>query len=211
MERFPPSGFYNSNKFARIFLESIQEITGNHGLNAILNYANLPELVNQMPPDDLEKSFDFSSFAAINQALEEVYGCRGGKGLALRIGRTTFADVLKDYGDLAGVSDIAFKILPLQAKIKFGLDAMARIFSEKSDQTSSVREEKDTYVYLVKRCPICWGRSTAEEPICYYMVGLLKEGLSWVSGGKEFKISEKKCVALGDEACEFVIQKQPVG
>jgi predicted hydrocarbon binding protein len=43
------------------------------------------------------------------------------------------------------------------------------------------------------------------------MVGLLKEGLSWVSGGKEFKISEKKCVALGDEACEFVIQKQPVG
>lgn len=211
MDRLPPSGYFNSNKFARIFLESIQEITGTHGLNAILNYAGLSELVNKMPPDDLERSFDFSNYSAINQALEDIYGSRGGKGLALRIGKTTFADVLKDYGELAGVGDLAFKILPLQEKIKFGLEAMARIFTEKSDQISSVNEREDEYVYSIQRCPVCWGRSAEREPICYYMVGLLKEGLSWVSGGKEFLVSEEKCIALGDGACEFVIAKQPVG
>jgi predicted hydrocarbon binding protein len=211
MEPIPKSGYYNSNKFARIFLESIQEITGAHGLNAVLNYANLAELINHLPPDNLDRAFDFSNLSAVNQALEEIYGNRGGKGIALRIGRTTFSDVLKDYGDLAGVGDMSFKVMPLQDKIKYGLEAMARIFSEKSDQISMVIENEKEYLYQVKRCPICWGRSTEKNPICYYMVGLLKEGLNWVSGGKEFKITEEKCLALGDEACEFVIQKTPVG
>ena len=51
--------------------------------------------------------------------------------------KTSFDDVLKDYGALAGVGDVAFRVLPLQMKIKIGLQAMARIFTEKSDQIST--------------------------------------------------------------------------
>jgi predicted hydrocarbon binding protein len=43
------------------------------------------------------------------------------------------------------------------------------------------------------------------------MVGLLKEGLNWVSGGKEFRITETKCIASGSDVCEFTIQKEPIG
>lgn len=208
MEYIPESGLYNSNKFGRIFLESIQEITGPHGLNAILNYAGLSALVNNLPADDLERAFDFSYFSMINKALTDVYGLRGGRGMTLRVGRTTFDDVLKDYGALAGVSDTAFKVLPMQAKVKFGLNAMARVFSEKSDQISSVTEDEDSYYYKVERCPACWGRRDEDHPVCYYMVGLLQEGLCWVSGGKEFQVEEIECHAQGDESCVFEIQKQ---
>jgi len=211
MERIPKSGYFNSNKFARIFLESVQEITGLHGLNAILNYASLTDLVNNLPPDNFERDFDFSDFAAINQALEDFYGIRGGRGLALRIGKTTFADMVRDYGELAGIGDSGFKVLPLQEKIKFGLNAMAELFSEKSDQLSSLKEDEQGFRYQIKQCPVCWGRSSEKDPICYYMLGLLEEGLNWVSGGKEFEIHEAKCIALGDEVCEFVIQTQPPG
>jgi predicted hydrocarbon binding protein len=210
MEHIPESGYYNSNKFARIFLESIKEIAGGNGLNTILNYSHLPALVNNLPPDDLERAFDFAHFAMINQALEEIYGIRGGRGLALRIGRTTFDDVLKDYGALAGVGDPEFKVLPLRTKINLGLKAMAKIFSEKSDQISSVRETEDSYIYTVERCPVCWGRVADSHPVCFYIVGLLQEGLNWVSGGKEFNVSESMCIALGNDVCEFVIQKQPL-
>lgn len=211
MNRIPDSGYYNSNKFARIFLESIQEITGKNGLNTILNFSHLPGLVNNLPPDDLEKAFDFAHFAMINQSLEEIYGARGGRGLALRIGRTTFDDVLNDYGNLAGVGETEFKMLPLQKKISQGLAAMAKVFSEKSDQISSVRESDDCFVYTVSRCPVCWGRVADSQSICYYLVGLLQEGLHWVSGGKEFQVTETKCIAQGAEACEFTIQKAPIG
>lgn len=210
MDKIPESGFYNSNKFARIFLESIREISGNNGLNTILNYSQLPGLVDNLPPDNLDKAFDFSHFSMINQALEDIYGIRGGRGLALRIGRTTFDDVLKDYGALAGVGDLAFRVLPLQLKIKIGLQAMARIFSEKSDQISTVHEGHDSIIYSVEKCPVCWGRKVDDHAVCYYMVGLLQEGLHWVSGGKEFQITETKCIALGNDVCEFTILKEPL-
>ena len=208
MEIIPESGYYNSNKFARIFLESVQEITGKHGLNAILNFAGLSSLIGNLPPDNLEREFDFSHFSMINQALTEIYGLRGGRGMSLRIGRTTFDDVLKDYGTLAGVGDIAFKVLPMNAKVKFGLNAMARVFSEKSDQISTVEDRGDHYLYKVERCPACWGRMEEDHPVCYYMVGLIQEGLHWVSGGKEFQVIETRCHAMGDPACEFEINKK---
>ena len=210
MKIIPESGYYNSNRFARIFLESIKEIAGANGVNTILNYANLSSLVENYPPDNLDRAFDFAHFSMINQALEEIYGVRGGRGLALRVGRTTFDDVLKEYGALAGVSDLAFKILPIQTKIWNGLKAMAEVFSEKSDQVSTVENFEDFYLYKIMKCPICWGRTDKDHPVCYYMVGLLQEGLNWVSGGKEFKIKETKCIASGSEACEFEIQKEPI-
>jgi hypothetical protein len=105
MKIIPESGYYNSNKFARIFIESIKEITGKNGVNTILNFANLSSLVDNYPPDNLDRAFDFAHFSMINQALEEIYGTRGGRGLALRVGRTTFDDVLKDYGGIKGRQD----------------------------------------------------------------------------------------------------------
>jgi predicted hydrocarbon binding protein len=211
MEYISKSGYFNSNKFARIYLESIQEIIGIHGLNAVLNYASLPEFVNNLPPDNLEKKFDFSYFGAINQALEDIYGVRSGRGLAFRVGKTSFADMLREYGDLAGIGDSGFKVLPLRKKMRFGLEAMARLFSEGSDQLTSLAEDGQVFRYQVKHCPVCWGRSEEKDPVCYYLAGLLEESLNWVSGGKDFNVQETRCIARGDDVCEFVIQKQPAG
>ena len=210
MKIIPESGYYNSNKFARILLESIKEITGTNGINSILNYANLSSLVENFPPDNLDRAFDFSHFSMVNQALEEIYGKRGGRGLALRVGRITFDDVLKDYGALAGVGDLAFKVLSQPMKILFGIQAMAKVFSEKSDQISKVEDLEDKYLYTVERCPVCWGREEHDNPVCFYMVGLLQEGLHWVSGGKDFRIKESKCIALGHDVCEFTIYKETI-
>jgi len=93
MKIIPDSGYFISNKFARIYLESIREITGENGLMAILNFTHLSSVGEDFPPDNLDRAFDFSHFSMINRSLQEIYGERGGRGLALRIGRITF-DVL---------------------------------------------------------------------------------------------------------------------
>ena len=166
--------------------------------------------VDNYPADNLEKSFDFADVSSINIALEEMYGPRGGRGLALRAGRATFADGLKSFGALAGVGDLAFKVLPLQAKLRIGVPAMAKIFSQVSDQHSTVEERENEFVYTIHKCPVCWGRSGVDKPVCFIAVGLLQEGLKWVSGGNEFRVNESKCIGLGDEVCEFIIQKEPI-
>jgi predicted hydrocarbon binding protein len=210
MQQIPKSGYYNTNKFARIALQAYEEVMGKNGLNAILNLAGLSNLIDNYPPDNLERQFDFADYTAIHVGLEELYGSRGGRGLALRAGHSTFSDVLKDFGALAGVSDLAFKVLPLQTKIRIGLPAAARIFSQVSDQLTSVDETDDAFIWTIHRCPTCWSRQGADKPLCYITTGLLQAMLTWVSGGSEFRVNESKCCAVGDTICEFVIQKEPL-
>jgi predicted hydrocarbon binding protein len=210
MDPIPKAGYYYPNKAARITLESLQAVMGTNGVNAILNLAHLPNLIDNFPPNNLEREFDFADFTAIQWALEEMYGPRGGRGLALRAGRATFTDVLRNFGALAGVGDLAFKVLPLQAKMRIGVFAMARIFSQISDQHSTVEEQENDYIYTIHHCPQCWGRRGLDKPVCYMGAGLLQEGLKWVSGGNEFRVTETDCMAMGDEKCVYIIQKMPI-
>jgi len=210
MEPIPKSEYNYANKIARISIKALEDVMGKNGLNAILNLAHLPELIDNYPADNLNREFNFADFSALNLALEEMYGPRGGRGLALRAGRAAFADALRNFGALAGVGDLAFKVLPLHAKLRIGIPAMAKIFSQISDQYSTVREENDVFVYTIHRCPVCWGRSGSDKPVCFIATGLLQEGLKWVSGGNEFRVNESRCVAMGDEVCDFVILKSPI-
>lgn len=210
MDPIPKSEYNYANKIARISLQALEEVMGKNGLNAILNLAHLPHVIDNLPPDNLEREFNFADFSAFNLALEEMYGPRGGRGLALRAGRAAFADALRNFGALAGAGDLAFKVLPLQAKMRIGIPAMAKIFSQISDQYSTVQERENEFVYTIHRCPVCWGRHNADKPVCFIAVGLLQEGLKWLSGGNEFRVNESQCVAMGDPVCEFIIQKTPI-
>ena len=210
MASIPKSGFYYPNRIARIYLQAMEEVMGKNGLNAILNMAGLQNLMDNYPPENLEREFDFADYSALNGALEEMYGPRGGRGLALRAGRASFAQGLRNFGALAGAGDLAFKVLPLAAKLKIGVPAMAKIFSQVSDQKSTVEETPTEIFYIMKPCPVCYGRKS-DKPMCHAGAGLLQEGLKWLSGGHEFKVYESKCIGCGDEACVLVVQKEPVG
>jgi predicted hydrocarbon binding protein len=210
MEPIPKSGYYYANKIARLSIEALENVMGKNGLNAILNLASQKNLIDNYPPDNLERQFDFADFSAINQALEEMYGPRGGRGLALRAGRAAFDGALRNFGALAGVGDLAFKVLPMQAKVRIGLPAMAKIFSQTSDQYSTVEERDHDFLYTIHRCPVCWGRRGLDKPVCFVAAGLIQAGLKWVSGGMEFRVNESHCVAMGHDVCDFIIQKEPI-
>jgi predicted hydrocarbon binding protein len=87
---------------------------------------------------------------------------------------------------------------------------MARIFSQISDQYSTVVEQENEFIYTIHKCPQCWGRKALDKPVCFMGGGLLQEGLKWLSGGSEFRVNESKCMAMGDDVCEYVIQKDPI-
>ena len=210
MSRIPPSGFYYTNMIVRFTLEAMEEVMGRNGLNAILNLAGLSHLIDNYPPANVKQEFEFADFSSLMGALEEMYGARGGRGLQLRAGRVGFARGGQKMGAMVGVGDLAFKVLPLGAKLKAGLPAMAKIFSQFSDQKSTVEDRGDYYAYIMNPCPVCWGR-TSDHPICFAGKGLLEEALHWVSGGLKFRIEEIECIAMGDESCTYAIYKEPIG
>lgn len=203
------SGMYWPNKMVRIYLTVLEDIMGKNGLNSVLHAAGLDRLIDNYPPNDLKREFDFAEFAALNQGLDDTYGPRGGRVFALRGGKASVKAGLDAFGAAVGVSGLALKILPLNAKLRIGLPAMAKIFSTFSDQVSIVHEHEDHFVYTIKECPVCYGRHS-DTPICHGAVGLLQGGVHWVSGGKEFTVVETECKAKGDQDCVFHIFKEPL-
>jgi hypothetical protein len=205
-----PSGLYYPNRIARLLLLAMEDVMGRNGLNAILSLASLEQYIDRIPPDNLARQFDFAALAALSQALEEMYGARGGRGMALRIGRACFASGMKYFGAMAGMADPAFQALDLESRSRLGLEALAAIFSNFSDQRTLVSEQADTFHLETAFSPMAWGR-TADKPVCHALVGIIQESLRWASDGYEYVVQETSCRAAGGQSCVFRVNKKPIG
>ena len=202
------SELYYPNKLGLITLRALEEVMGKNALHQILNLAGMHGYQVAFPPENLEKGFGFSELSALGQALEKMYGPRAASGLALRAGKAAFPDILRNFGALAGISDLPLAVVPLQAKVRIGLNALAKMFMQLTDQKSGVEERGNEFIWITYDCPYCWGRHGEHVPVCYVTAGLLQEFLSWVSGGDDFRVRETKCIAVGGDVCEFTIGRE---
>lgn len=205
-----PSGLYYPNRLARAFFIAMNEVMGQTGLKTLLETAGLHHYAQQWPTDTLERRFDFAEMAAIHESLEAMYGIRGGRGLALKIGRAAFANGFREFGVLRGLGDAAFRALPLPLRVDYGLRALVTVLNNFSDQTSSIEAEGKDLLFISEVCPMAWGRSS-DKPVCHAMSGILQECLRWATNGHEFYVREIACRASGAEACVFRINKQAIG
>jgi predicted hydrocarbon binding protein len=205
----PATQYYYPNRMGRIILLSMEEVMGRNGVNAVLNLASLPSFIENYPPDDTGLGFPFGTVSHLTEVLEQAYGPHGGRGLAVRVGRACFNYGVRQYGTQMGLTEMAFRLLPLPAKLHAGAKAFAELFNKFTDQQVRVEEEDGKILWHIERCPLCWDRKT-QDPVCHLAVGLLQEALYWVSGGKVFNVEEKTCIAAGDPTCTIVIDQSPI-
>ncbi len=203
------SEYYFPNKMGRIVLLAMEEVMGRNGVNAVLNLANLRHLLGNYPPNNFDMGFSFSELSRLMGVLDEVYGARGGRGLALRVGRSCFRFGIKDFGPMLGIADLAFRVMPLTMKLKIGFEVFAEVFNKFSDHQVRLGEDETSFYWIIERCGVCWKR-TASAPSCHLAVGILQEALYWVSGGRNFEVQEISCIATGDRTCTIQVEKLPV-
>ena len=201
--------YYYPNRMGRIILLSMEEVMGRTGVNAVLHLASLPSLIENYPPDNTSLSFPFSTVSHLTEVLEQAYGPHGGRGLALRIGRACFSYGMRQYGTQMGLTEMAFRLLPLPAKLQAGAKAFAELFNKFTDQQVRVEVAGGHILWHIERCPLCWERKSS-DPVCHLAVGLLQEALYWVSGGKVFTVEEQTCIAAGDSSCTIVVDQSPI-
>jgi len=205
----PASQFYYPNRMGRMILLAMEEVIGRNGINAILNLAELPEYINSIPPHNQDLAIPFEMVSHLQDSLESIYGPRGGRGIALRTGRACFKYGLREFGPELGLTDLAFRLLPLITKLKAGSEALAGLFNQFTDQRVRLEWENTHIHWIIERCPLCWERHT-DDVACHLAVGLLQESLYWVSGGKIFMVEETQCIARGDKTCTIVIDQNPL-
>ena len=197
------------NKMGRIVLLALEEVMGRNGVTAVLNLARLQHRIGSYPPNNFVKDFGFDELGQLLQALDEMYGPRGGRGLARRAGQACFKLGIIDFGPMLGIADLTFRILPMGMRLKVGFEVLAQTINKYTDNLVELGESEEHFHWVMDRCGVCWGR-TSSSPCCHLAIGVLEEGLYWVSGGKSFYIEEVSCIAAGDRTCSFLIGKRPL-
>lgn len=201
--------FHYPNHMGRIMLESMEEVMGRNGLHDVLALADRKQLSANYPPANLEREFSFETISALQANLEQAYGSRGGRGLAQRVGRVCFKYGLRDFGDSLGLTQTAFRLLPMRSKLRIAGTALADLFNKQTDQRVRLDEADGKLLWQIDRCPLCWGRH-ADAAVCHLAVGLLQESLYWLSSGKIFHVEETQCAARGDAACVIEVHSTPL-
>ena len=201
------SGLTYPNRFGRALLLALLEVVGDHGFSQLMERVGLPYDRAQLPPDDMERGFDFAVLAALNQALDAAYGERGGRGMALRAGRAWLVKGLNRFGALSGIDDPAFRTLPADERVRIALKALASIFTHFTDQYTELEDTPTRFNFVVEVSPLAWGIS-AEKPVCQALVGLLQETARWAANGREYVVREVECKATGGSRCVLAVSKQ---
>ncbi len=201
--------YFFSNKMGRIVLMAMEEVMGRNGVNAVLNLARLQHRIGNYPPNNFDRGFSFDELGRLLQALDEMYGPRGGRGLARRVGRACFRFGIKDFGPMLGIADLAFRVLPLGMKLKLGFEVLAETFNKFTDHLVRLGEDEQYYHWIMERCGVCWSRK-CDSPCCHLAIGILEEGVYWTSGGSSFYLEEVSCIAAGDSTCTILIGKHPL-
>jgi len=209
MELIPESGLFYPNNLARITLLALEDVMGTNGLNAILNLAGQSQIIGNYPPDDMENEFEFAYLSSIIGAMDEMYGPRGGRILAMRAGYATFKQILTNIGEAVDVNDEGFMAMPLAEKVRVGFSIVGITFSQSTKNVPAIQEDENQFVYSLKYCPVCWGRTT-DTPACFIIAGLLRGSLRWVTQGQEFNVTQSAAHSCGAPACDFIIPKTPI-
>jgi len=210
MESIPKSNHFYANKVVRLYLQAVEEVIGKKGLNATLNMAHLSNLIDNYPPDNLEKEFDFADYSTINMALEEIYGDKGGRMLGIRAGKAYFKNALLAFGTSGGALSPELAALPHVDRLRSGLSIVVESTNQMSDENVTLEERENDFVYTIKNCADCWGRKGATQPICAMPIGFLQGFICWLLESEDFSLREEKCTAVGDEHCVFIIDKPTV-
>ena len=94
----PASTYCYPNRMGRIVLDSLEEVIGRNGLNAVLTMAGRQDLMDNLPPNDSKLEFSFDSLSWILAQLEHAYGPRGGRSISMHAGRVAFKYGILEYG-----------------------------------------------------------------------------------------------------------------
>lgn len=198
------------NRISRILLLAIADVLGENGSSAVLTTARLSHYIDYCPPPDFERGMTFKEMGRLFEAIESIYGVRGGRQMVREAGRESFKYWIEGFGGVIGFADVALRILPLSMRARIGIEVLAEIFNRYSDQRVTLGEGSDSYFFVLESPGFCTGRHT-EDPACYFPIGVLEESLFWVSRGRRFTVEETTCMACGDPVCTFYIGKVPSG
>lgn len=189
-----------SAQMVLILKESARVVLDGQEITALAETAQIPQE---------EPVWRARDIAAIASALESRYGVMGARGTALQVGRAAFKGIMLAFGSEDGFEDEEYRLLPVRKRARAGLEKLAAIFDCSCGIQVKVTAEPDAWSWTLADCQHC-DDPRVESTVAHFMLGLLQEYFSYISGGKVFVVEETACRADGDPVCVIRIHRLPL-
>lgn len=196
-----------SNAALRTLFMAIEDVMGEKGIKAVLNFGGLKRFIGNYPPNNLEKEVSFLDYGEAQQAVEDFYGPRGARAFMLRIGRATFRYALQEQPAILGLAGLALKLLPADTRMKLILNRIAHGAKDTLNMPAHVEETPEQFIYVTQDCPCRFRKRELKTPCCYVTVGALTEAMRYATNA-EHGVTEFNCINIGDDACRYRIEKK---
>jgi predicted hydrocarbon binding protein len=181
-----------ANVVVRVTLDSTEEIIGANGMKALMNYAGMGHLIDNLPDYSPDKGFTDEDLRSIDRAFIEVLGMSGAVAVYRMVGKAAGRWPIK-----LGILD-PFKDLPTDERLLKAIELIPA-FTGRGEVTT----EGDTIVYTNPLCAFCEGNPST-RPICSFQSGLMDVFIQWC-GVTNMHAVETQCKAMGAPACRYEI------
>ena len=192
------------NSMMYISILTMKEIMGENGIKAVLNHANIPKYIEQMPPNNDKLEVPLDDFTKLFVSILDIFGEKGARPLLYNLGKKSFHIILEENPNLFGLVGLGLKLLSKKKRLQ-------KFFSVASNETNKIfgenqryHETEEGFIFEIYDCFWCKELKT-EGPICFAEIGWDVEAIKWATGGDEHDVKELTCRAKGDDICTIFI------
>jgi predicted hydrocarbon binding protein len=189
--------------------DSIIDNLGEKSLRLLFAQAKLQRFYSggELPPADDSPSATVDELSHLFAVAFRIFGDRGMRPILLRAGRNSLKHFRETNKALSVLAGAAFKLLPIDARIKLVLSRSAKVAEELLHAPHRTYDTNEGFFVEISACPYCAGTS-ANHGICYFPIGFYGEALRWATGDT-YPVSEVECIAAGAPHCRIRIERTP--
>lgn len=194
-----------SNSLERIISEGFKEIVGGESL--ILFNSGLVG-GSRKPEENVEHFFGDDQFKAVYREFLKKFGGRGSRGIAYRIGGASFGHFMRLKGENYNLTTTEYHLKNYSKRCLFGLNQLAEFIKQDCGMIIDIVDLQDRWLVEVARSEEQknWNQLWGD-----FLTGLIREYLSWTSGGRFFVMNTLPDDQIGDLFYCLSINKQPLG
>jgi predicted hydrocarbon binding protein len=184
-----------ANGVVRILMDATEDVIGEHGLKALLNFAKMPYLFENKPDYGYDKNYTDEEYSRIINSYYDLLGIPGAKSVFRMIGKA----IVKRVTGL-GLFD-SVKEFPPEVRLFKGIELYATVSGR-----GKVFVEDGVIVYDNAPCSTCFSIEST-TPVCTIVSGFLDDLAKW-SGVEGKRSIETRCKAMGHETCRYEVREK---
>jgi predicted hydrocarbon binding protein len=198
-----------SGKVLLSYLNELRSLIGEKSVIMVLRKADLLQGIGKSVSSRHEKIAPYEALTSINQVVEEIFGETARRTVIFNAAKMSFKSSYANTNIVKETKKWMDENPENPLRLRTCLETITFLMEATSEQHIRLDESSSHYHVMVEDCVACWGVEKQSWPYCFYNVGNIRGGLSYLFGRDDYPVQELACSTTGDQNCEFIVRKFP--